>query len=463
MRWGRVASFLVLVAAVAALLVPAPSVLDMASSARAGDTASAFAADRKPRITLVFAGVGSEATSLVVGGALDTGGLETTYHVEYGLSTKYGLRTPSATLAARPQPGTGYPTTGAFRAIVSDLQPARRYHYRIVASNGLGMIASPNRTIVSGGKAPLISDAYIRNARQQTSIVLGATVDTRGLLTTTRVECGPSYAVKTADVVLPAVPSPASWAPTKREVRFVLDELAEGKRYLCRIVAFNEAGSTAYERDFVSAKHPHGVEFPAVGVGPTASSVVVSAMVDTSGLKTAYYVEYGRTLKRALRTRTRTLPPKPGRGWSPTTTEIRVPLLALEPAATYHFRVVAVNAKGTDSVARSFVSDGSKPAISYQFASPGSGYYSAVFGAAIDTGGLPTSYHVEYGPSLQYGAQTATRMLPARPSPDSYRPTIIETTSEEVVLGQGATVHYRVVATNAVGRTNSSDRTFVVG
>ena len=437
-----------------AVVLAPPAGLPSASAAVTSKAAS-------PRIRYIFAGVGSEATSLVIGASVDTGGADTTYYVEYGRSAQHGSRTPTQTLPALPQPGSGFPTTGEIRVTVAELAPATRYYYRLVVTNALGSTASSqNRTMVSGGRAPRLSDAFVRNGRAPTSIVLAATVDTGGLVTAARAKCGKGYRLKSADVILPALPSRESWAPTKRETRFLLDGLTLGKHYLCRIVAFNAAGSAAFQRDFDSGKRPRGVQFPAVGIGPTATSVVVSAMIDTGGHRTTYYVEYGPDVKYTSSTPKRGLRPNPGKGWSPTTTEIRVPLSGLAPTTIYYFRIMATHSEGTQSVAGSFVSEGRKPAIPYLFAGPSTGTSSASFGVAIDTGGLPTTYYFQYGPNLSYGSQTATTTVPALPSPESFRPTVTEVRSEEIVVHPGVTLHYRIVATNAAGRTNSSDRTY---
>jgi hypothetical protein len=344
------------------------------------------------------------------------------------------------------------------RVVLTGLEPETRYSYRLVVTSASGTVASQNRTIVSGGKGPRISGAFVRPARTPTSIVLGATVDTGGLVTAARAECG--RAVRSADVLLPATPT-RGWMPTKREARFVLTGLKPGKHYACRLLAFNEAGSTAYQRDFDSGKRPRGVQYPSIAVGPTPSSVVLSATIDTGGLPTVYYVEYGRGPNYGSRTRTQRLRPQPGVGWSPTTVEIRARLTGLTPASPYYYRIVAKNTDGARLVSRSFVSEGSKPAVSYSYVAPGSSPAAAVFAATVDTGGLPTTVYVEYGSSVAYGTRTAGRELPALPVPESFRPTVGEARTEEVEARSG-TMHYRVVATNAVGTASSSDRTFTV-
>ena len=226
-------------------------------------------------------------------------------------------------------------------------------------------------------------------------------------------------------------------------------------------LAFNEAGSTAFQRDFDSGKRPRGVQFPAVGGGQTPLSAVISATVDTEGLPTTYYVEYGPDIRYRLRTAAKRLGARPGKGWTPTTAEIRVRLTGLKPASTYYYRVVAKNAKGTRYVRRSFVTDGTKPAVSYSYLAPASSASAAIFAAGVDTGGLPTTVRIEYGPSVAYGSATTARELPTLPEPESFRPTVGELRSEEVEARSG-TLHYRIVATNAVGTSSSSDRTYTV-
>ncbi len=72
---------------------------------------------------------------------VDSGGLSTTWHFEYGLSTAYGSSTPSESIAAG--------DTGSPYATVADLTAGRRYHWRLVAQNAAGTAASPDGTFVT--------------------------------------------------------------------------------------------------------------------------------------------------------------------------------------------------------------------------------------------------------------------------------------------------------------------------
>lgn len=415
--------------------------------------AVATEATPKPRIGFIVARIGDEPTTLVLGAAIHTAGLPTTYSFEYGSTSHYGFRTPAQSVA-------GGGPVAEVRTTVEDLTPRKLIHYRIVVQNSAGTIASRDRVVTTGGDAPVFSDSFVRNGAVLTSIVLGATIDTRGLLTAARAECGPGPRIRSADALIPAVPNPRSWAPTRTTVRFSLTGLAPAKHYSCRLLAFNEAGSTARQRDFDSAKAFRGVQYPALETGPRPDATFVTATIDTGGLPTTYHVEYGPSLRYGAATPTRKLRPRPGTGWLPTTTEVRALLRNLDPATTYYYRVIAANATGKRIVARSFVSEGERASLSYSYVAPGPRPVTGVFGISLDTGGLETTYRVEYGTGVDYGSATSNVVVPAFPSPASYRPSVAEIRSDPVDLRSGVTFHYRVVATNAAGTTHSSDRTF---
>jgi hypothetical protein len=68
-------------------------------------------------------------------------GSSTSYKFEYGLTTSYGTSTSSASAGA----GTG---TSSVSARVGGLTAAKRYHYRIVATNALGTTRGADRSFV---------------------------------------------------------------------------------------------------------------------------------------------------------------------------------------------------------------------------------------------------------------------------------------------------------------------------
>jgi hypothetical protein len=74
-----------------------------------------------------------------IGGRVNPGGLDTTYHIDYGKTTAYGSKTPTATVSA---------ASGQARisASVTGLRPGTTYHYRLVAANSAGVVYGSDKT-----------------------------------------------------------------------------------------------------------------------------------------------------------------------------------------------------------------------------------------------------------------------------------------------------------------------------
>ncbi len=72
-----------------------------------------------------------QSNNATVNAQIDTGGLRTTYRVQYGTTSLYGLESTEASLSE----DAGTQTVSVF---LSGLQPASEYHFRIVAENTKG-------------------------------------------------------------------------------------------------------------------------------------------------------------------------------------------------------------------------------------------------------------------------------------------------------------------------------------
>jgi hypothetical protein len=82
------------------------------------------------------------ATSASLRSRVDPNRGATSYHFEYGLSSAYGSRTPERPIGAGDAPVPVAET-------IAGLQPYRRYHFRLVASNEAGRRVSRNRTFTT--------------------------------------------------------------------------------------------------------------------------------------------------------------------------------------------------------------------------------------------------------------------------------------------------------------------------
>jgi hypothetical protein len=81
-------------------------------------------------------------TGVTILGTVNPNGAATSYHVDYGPTTSYGSSTPAV--------DAGGGTTGVgVRVRIENLQPGKRYHYRIVAGNSVGNSRASDRTFTT--------------------------------------------------------------------------------------------------------------------------------------------------------------------------------------------------------------------------------------------------------------------------------------------------------------------------
>jgi hypothetical protein len=97
---------------------------------------------------------GVTATGATLAGQINPLGRDTSYRFEYGTSMAYGTSVPV------PDGDIGSGTSDvSVSALVEGLSPSVTYHYRVVASNVLGVADGPDRVFVTqGGEAPVLPD-----------------------------------------------------------------------------------------------------------------------------------------------------------------------------------------------------------------------------------------------------------------------------------------------------------------
>jgi hypothetical protein len=77
----------------------------------------------------------------------------------------------------------------------------------------------------------------------------------------------------------------------------------------------------------------------------------------------------------------------------------------------------------------------------------------AKLNGTVDPNGTATTYHFNYGPTANYGAQTANGTTGTGTKP-------VNVSRPLTGLASGTTYHYRLVATNSGGTSNGLDQTF---
>ena len=172
-------------------------------------------------------------SSADLNGMLNPDGMSTEYHFQYGTTQLYGNETATA------DAGSGSGDVSVAPQAISNLQSGRTYHYRLVATNGLGTTYGPDAT-VNAARTPAIDGVYTTNVGEA-SADLNARINPSGYDTTYRFEYGttPGYGS-----VAPATDVDIGSADTDQSVTAHLSGLVSGVTYHYRVVATNQWGTT---------------------------------------------------------------------------------------------------------------------------------------------------------------------------------------------------------------------------
>jgi len=182
-------------------------------------------------------------------GALNPHGLSTTFHFQYGATTKYGLTTA-------PQTQTGN-TVRNVNANISSLTARTTYHFRIVASNADGTTYGSDETLTTLTRTgpPVVmtepADNSICSSNCHcTPAILHGLVDPHGLVTTVYFQWGPGGAFACLGGFYPNTTAPGTISGnTYKGVSADLNlpvhtPTCPGYPYIFRIVATNSDGTS---------------------------------------------------------------------------------------------------------------------------------------------------------------------------------------------------------------------------
>lgn len=230
------------------------------------------------------------------------------------------------------------------------------------------------------------------------------------------------------------------------DVAAVVSGLDAGTTYHYRLLATNDDG-TATGSDGIfttTGAEPKATTGSATDIGPT--SALLRGTVDPNGQATTAYFDYGSSTSYGKRTVTTNV----GSGTSAKDFSARI--TGLTPGKTYHFRLVAKNASGTDRGSdRTFRTDPGPSATTDDAVEVTSS--SAVLRGKVDPNGRATSYYFDYGRSTKYGSRTPT--------------TSAGSSQDDVVVSQritglrtDRTYRFRLVAINEAGTAKGKDKRF---
>jgi NHL repeat len=221
--------------------------------------------------------------------------------------------------------------------------------------------------------------------------------------------------------------------------------LTAGTVYHFRLSASNVGGGTGVGADQLLG--PPRVD--GESASPVAkTTATLQAQVNPDGVDTTYHFEYGTSTSYGT-----SVPVPDGHlGSGQVDQSASVAIRDLQAGATYHFRVVATNSRGSLSGTDQTFTTIPPARIDGESVSD-VGTASAVLKAKVDPLGTPTTVHFEYGTGTTYGSSTPEASLGASQG---------DVTAIAVASGlqQETVYHFRVVATNALGAAVGPDCTF---
>ncbi|MBK8092253.1 MAG: hypothetical protein IPK32_09850 [Verrucomicrobiaceae bacterium] len=231
----------------------------------------------------------------------------------------------------------------------------------------------------------------------------------------------------------------------------VIGGLTDNTLYHFRLVATNAAGTT-YGEDavFTTAPNPPLV-FTGDAANVSASSATLVGTVLPNGRDTTAYFEFGLTMAYGAQSSSQLVPA------TGTIENVFAPLTGLVAGATYHFRLVAINAGSPipiNGVDKTFVAQAPAPVVSLGAAVP-------LTTTSVSLSGTVNANDASTQVFFDYGSDGVTF-----PTSVTANPTTVTGSSNSAVTGsftslsQGVTYFYRLRAVSAGGEVVSGTASF---
>ena len=393
-----------------------------------------------------------------VGGTVDPDGAGPIVdcYFEFGPTTAYG----SKQNCAQSLP-IGSPT--AVTAALPGLVREESYHYRLVVATATPgtVVKGADRTIKPRHVEGLKTEAVSKIGR--TTAQLNASFEGSNEETTYYFEYGTSPDQLTR---FPANPSEGVVAPSIGPVALAapLSGLAGSTFYIYRVVAENSQGVSVEDwSGFTTAAAVNAVATEAA-TDISATTATLHGSYDGATNDTPpgpleefrYYFEWG--LSPFQYDHRSALPPGKSGGAHAETVHVSAQISGLEPGVPgmtpYYYRLVVSNSTGTSyGPNMEFMTlPPDKPRVT-DVRAEAIQPTGATVAAKINSDLISATYRIQYGTSSKYDSVTPDRALAAS---SSDQPISVPLAG----LARGTVYHYRVVATNSSGVTNSADQTF---
>ncbi|HEY5976914.1 MAG TPA: hypothetical protein VIT85_03570 [Solirubrobacterales bacterium] len=271
--------------------------------------------------------------SVTLHGDFTGNGEPTDYFFEWGPSTDYGNVT-----ATPPGESAGSPTgLKEVSTILTDFEGFTTYHYRLVASNSLGVTKGADMTFTTEpAPLPEIDDSTASGVRP-TGVTLSATINPNRWMTVYTFEYGPTTDYGSSTPIGDPLDGHGNEPIPVSEV---VNGLTPGTIYHFRTVATNFSGTThTADQTFITPDVPRFESSSAKATGTRSAQLDASLVPNASA--TSVRFEYGTGGGYG----SITAPQAVGDGLL--AQSVRADLGGLEPGTTYHVRAVAQNGIGT--------------------------------------------------------------------------------------------------------------------
>jgi phosphodiesterase/alkaline phosphatase D-like protein len=307
-----------------------------------------------------------------------------------------------------------------------------------VGYDGPTGLGTPNGGAIFGLPAASTGAA---TAVTDSAATLAGTVNPHGAAATYHFEYGTSRSYGSSTTSSSAG-SGSSAVPVSADIT----GLAQGTTYHYRLVASNTAGGVSDGADHSFRTNGPPVVTTGAASSITATGAMVAGTVNPLGQATMVHVEYGTTTSYGTST------PSFSAGSGNSTVSLSVGVGGLSPGTEYHYRIVATNATGTgNGDDATFTTASGPPAVTTGSASSVTTSGATVAGT-VNPGGVPTTYHFEFGTSTAYGTSTAD-------DPAGSGTSAVPVSADLTGLTQGTTYYYRLVATSSAGTSYGSAQT----